>query len=71
MLHDDRNHDISENGSIAYANDTVDAPKHPPLFGACWPILIELWLAFVLISFFIVRVLGSNLGQRIISRLHG
>jgi hypothetical protein len=47
------------------------SPKHLALFGACWPIFIELWLAFVLVSFFIIRVLGSNLGQRIIFRHHG
>jgi hypothetical protein len=29
--------------------------------------LIELWIAAVLIGFFIVRVLGSGLGQRLLS----
>jgi hypothetical protein len=32
-----------------------------------YPWLIELWIASVLVGFFVVRVLGSSLGHRVLS----
>jgi len=32
-----------------------------------YPVFIELWIAFVLIAFFVVRILGSNLGHRLLA----
>jgi hypothetical protein len=34
-----------------------------------WPWLIELWIAYVLVAFFIVRILGSGLVQRLLTLL--
>jgi hypothetical protein len=34
-----------------------------------YPWLINLWIASVLIGFFVVRVLGSSLGHRVLSVL--
>jgi hypothetical protein len=34
-----------------------------------WPWLIELWIAYVLLSFFIIRILGSGLIQRLLTVL--
>lgn len=34
-----------------------------------WPLLIELWIAYVLVSFFIIRILGSGLFQRLLTLL--
>jgi hypothetical protein len=34
-----------------------------------FPWLIELWIAAVLLGFFVVRILGSGLGQRLLSSL--
>jgi len=38
-----------------------------------WPRLIELWIALVLVVFLVIRILGSETGQRILKhfpRLH-
>jgi hypothetical protein len=35
-----------------------------------WPRLIELWIAGVVLAFFLVRVLGSQTGQRVLSHFH-
>jgi hypothetical protein len=32
-----------------------------------YPILIELWIALVLVVFFVVRIVGSNVGHRILT----
>lgn len=32
-----------------------------------WPWLIQLWIASVLFTFFVVRVFGSTFGQRVLS----
>jgi len=34
-----------------------------------YPWLIELWIASILLVFFIIRVLGSGMGQRVLSVL--
>jgi len=34
-----------------------------------WPWLIELWIAYVLVSFFVIRILGSGLFQRLLTVL--
>jgi hypothetical protein len=39
----------------------------PSLFRRFYPWLIELWVAFVLLAFFVVRILGSSVGQRILA----
>jgi hypothetical protein len=39
------------------------------LFRRFYPLLIELWLLSVLLGFFIVRVLGSGLGRRVLSAI--
>lgn len=37
-----------------------------------WPALIELWMAGLLAAFFVIRILGSSVGQRLLARLgHG
>lgn len=41
----------------------------PSLFQRLWPWLIELWIAYVLIAFFIIRILGSGLVQRLLTLL--
>jgi hypothetical protein len=33
-----------------------------------WSVIIGLWLAGVLVAFFLIRILGSHLVQRIIER---
>jgi hypothetical protein len=44
-------------------------PPRAPFIKNIWPRLIELWLAAVLIAFFVVRVLGSSTAQRILNTL--
>jgi hypothetical protein len=39
------------------------------LLRTLWPWLIALWIATVLVTFFIVRILGSNTGKRILDSL--
>jgi len=33
------------------------------------PLLIELWIAAVLLTFFVIRVLGSSIGQRVLAHV--
>jgi hypothetical protein len=43
-----------------------------PRFGGArvlWPRLIELWISAVLATFFLIRVIGSHTGQRLLDRL--
>jgi hypothetical protein len=49
--------------------DMIAHFKLPALLQTLWPRLIELWLAAVLVTFFIVRILGSSFGQRILNSL--
>jgi hypothetical protein len=37
------------------------------LFRRLYSIFIELWIASVLLIFFVVRILGSNMGQRLLT----
>jgi hypothetical protein len=34
-----------------------------------WPWLIELWIVYVLVSFFVIRILGSGLVHRLLTLL--
>lgn len=36
---------------------------------ALLPFLMNLWIAFVLVTFFLIRILGSSSGQRVLARL--
>jgi hypothetical protein len=45
--------------------------KAGPYLLALWPRAVELWIATVLVTFFVVRVLGSGTGQRILSHFRG
>ncbi len=48
------------------------SPSHPPAIPyRLYSWLIELWIAAVLFVFFIIRVLGSGMGQRALSLLRG
>jgi len=41
----------------------------PSFLQRLWPRLIELWIAYVLVAFFIIRILGSGLVQRLLTLL--
>ena len=43
----------------------LDSPQSA--LSRLYPLLMELWIVFVLFAFFVVRVLGSSLGQRLIA----
>ena len=34
-----------------------------------WPIVIELWMLAILLAFFVIRVMNSNLGRTILAKL--
>jgi hypothetical protein len=51
------------------SNEAGTPTATPSFFQRLWPRLIELWVAYVLISFFIIRILGSGLVQRLLSLL--
>jgi hypothetical protein len=38
-------------------------------FRRFWPLIIELWIAGVLVAFFVIRIMGSRLAQRLLERL--
>lgn len=50
-------------------NETGNPTTAPSLLQRIWPWLIELWIAYVLVAFFIVRILGSGLVQRLLTLL--
>jgi hypothetical protein len=52
------------------AEEKTDDPQ--PRFGGAhtlWLRLIELWISVVLVTFFLVRVIGSQTGQRFLNHL--
>jgi hypothetical protein len=46
-----------------------DSTDNKPPYPALWSMLINAWLAAVLVTFFIVRILGSSTGQRVLNSL--
>jgi hypothetical protein len=51
-------------------NSAAEAPTTGRSFlQRLWPWLIELWIAYVVVSFFIIRILGSGLFQRLLTIL--
>jgi hypothetical protein len=44
-----------------------DSTAMPSLIQRLWPWLIELWIAYVLVTFFIVRIIGSGMVQRFLA----
>ena len=44
-------------------------PQLPTFWARLWPVIVELWIAGILATFFIVRILGSQTGQRILGGL--
>jgi hypothetical protein len=44
-------------------------PRQWKFASAIWPRLIELWLASILITFFVVRILGSRFVQHVLGGL--
>lgn len=50
-----------------------DLPRQrrvPTFLARIWPFLIELWVAAILVTFFFIRVLGSQTAHRIFSGPH-
>lgn len=50
-------------------NSGASEPRPTSLFLRFYPLLIELWLLSVLLGFFVVRILGSGLGRRVLSAI--
>jgi len=51
-------------------NGAAEAPTTArSFFQRLWPLLIELWIAYVLVAFFVIRILGSGLFQRLLTLL--
>jgi hypothetical protein len=48
--------------------ETGESPQQFPGARVLWPRLIELWLAAVLVTFFVIRVLASQTAQRLLGR---
>lgn len=59
--------DLPESSVMQGSGDNREGVR--PVLRAMWPRLIELWIALVLLTFFVVRVLGSGSWQRILARL--
>lgn len=51
------------------SNEAGNPTTEPSLLQRLWPWLIELWIAYVLVAFFIIRILGSGLVQRLLTLL--
>jgi hypothetical protein len=48
-------------------NENPDSSAGLPRWLPSWA--IDLWLAFVLLTFFLIRILGSGTAQRLLARL--
>jgi hypothetical protein len=44
-----------------------DSPARPLRWLPSWP--MDLWTAFVLLTFFVIRILASGTAQRVLARL--
>ena len=51
------------------SSEVGDRTTAPSFLRRLWPRLIELWIAYVLVAFFIIRILGSGLVQRLLTLL--
>jgi hypothetical protein len=49
------------------SSQAKDSAVVPSLLQRLWPWLIELWIAYVLVTFFIVRIIGSGTVQRFLA----
>jgi hypothetical protein len=43
--------------------------RAPAILSAIWPRLIEAWMVVLLLAFFVIRILGSSVGQRFLAHL--
>jgi hypothetical protein len=52
---------------------TVDVDRNANWFqwlrNSAWPIAIDLWIAGIIVWFFLIRIVGSSTGQRVLSAL--
>jgi hypothetical protein len=53
---------ISEDLAIEQLNEPSRAP-----WETLWPVLIDIWIAGVLAAFFLIRVVESSLGKRVVA----
>lgn len=51
------------------SSELEDPTATPSFLQRLWPWLIEAWIAYVLVTFFIVRILGSGLVHRLLTLL--
>ena len=51
------------------SSEPENPTRTPSFLQRLWPWLIELWIAYVLVAFFIIRILGSGLVQRLLTLL--
>jgi hypothetical protein len=49
------------------SSEVEDRTTTPSFLHRLWPWLIELWIAYVLVAFFIIRIIGSGLVQRLLT----
>jgi hypothetical protein len=49
------------------SSQAKDSTAVPSLLQRLWPWLIELWIAYVLVTFFVVRIIGSGMVQRFLT----
>lgn len=54
-----------EHDELASSRANNDPPRKPRIMTALWPRVIEVWMAVLLLAFFIIRILGSNAAQRL------
>jgi hypothetical protein len=50
-------------------DDRSGRDNRATLLKTLWPWLIEVWISGVLVTFFVVRILGSNTSQRVLDAL--
>jgi hypothetical protein len=55
--------------SFNRANDETKNQRDSFLPGSFWSLIIDLWMTAIVTAFFLIRVLGSRLGEQFLSRI--
>jgi len=44
-------------------------PRRREAWKSLWPVLIDIWIFGVVAAFFVIRIVDSNLGQRVLAKI--
>jgi heme/copper-type cytochrome/quinol oxidase subunit 3 len=56
--------------SAKQSSQQRQAPHHRKRWGLLWTVLIDLWIFGVIAGFFVIRIVDSDIGQRVLATVH-